>query len=86
MIDAPPLVEIADNLARFRNFAWKPAAEDRYFQEQVLIALEALLRAQGRSAGTAETLQAAQAEGRQPGGEAMRPDDGRADKEKGAGQ
>lgn len=50
MIDERTLVEIADNLARFRNFAWKPASEDRYFQEQVLTALEALLRAQGTSA------------------------------------
>lgn len=47
---------------------------------------EAIFAAQGMSAGTDETLQAAQGEARQPGGEAMRPDDGRADKEKGAGQ
>lgn len=47
---------------------------------------ERKLVAQGMGAGTDETLQAAQAEGRQPGGEAMRPDDGLADKEKGAGQ
>lgn len=49
----------------------EPPAHER---EQGFAAMEALLRqAQGIEAGTDETLQAAQPEGREPGSEGMRP-------------